>query len=528
MSEGRFNSYSDGRSVSRRMFVKGVGASGISAGLAGCSGDGNQDSSGSQKTDTSGNGEETGAKTGTSSQEEIVLQWASGSDEAEIQDKINDKLHELGVPDNIRVEILGGSNVTDNRLEQYQQWLSSKRPKPDIFEMDSGWTIPFIRRQQLEPVANVLGPDNVGDILEGQVKHTDPIKEMNEDYFDMAVKTVSSRDGTLYGVPLFPDFPTMQYRKDLVENAGYNPEEENWATEGISWKKFSHVTKDALEQSSDVKHGYTFQANIYEGLSCCDFNEFMTSWGGAYFGNPEENLFGPVGDRPITVTEEAVTKSIQMVRTFIHGQSDEHSLDGYAGKIAPEAVLQWGEEPSRKPFTNGDVVMHRNWPYSININGADDKFGEDLGVMPIPWGVTPDEAKYPSTGGNVAALGGWHNVVNKYSPEKRKKAAGKVLAATMTDEWNFWAFEQTMLGWMFPKPRLFETKRAKKIEPLGRHLPTLKVAGENAIARPVTTVWPEQSTKIAQEVNASYAQDKSPSKAMSDLETQLKAIEQSV
>jgi ABC-type glycerol-3-phosphate transport system substrate-binding protein len=292
----------------------------------------------------------------------------------------------------------------------------------------------------------------------------------------------------------------------------------------MDWKQFSKATKEAMDANDAAEMGFTFQADVYEGLSCCDFNEFLTSFGGAYFGNPKKNLFGPVGERPVTVAEQPVVDSLKMVRTFIHGSSAPNTLDGYEGGISPPAVLQWTEEPSRKPFTNGKAVMHRNWPYSININGAEDVFGEDLGVMPIPYGVPESEAKYPMTGGPVAALGGWHVALN---PNAANKAAAlEVIKAFTKPDVQLAMFG--LIGWIPPRPPLLDSSEAKEVPVIGRYVEQLKVAGENAIPRPVTVVWPQESAKIAQEANAAMSGDKSPTKAMTDLKSSLEQIESSV
>lgn len=150
-------------------------------------------------------------------------------------------------------------------------------------------------------------------------------------------------------------------------------------------EKFAQAVKDAMGQS-DVQYGYTFQASTYEGLSCCDFNEFITSWGGAYFGG-RDTLFGPVGNRPVTVNEQPVVDSIRMIRTFINGSQDKHALEGYAGPISPRTVLSWIEDTSLAPFVNGNAIANRNWPYAIT-QSADAHNVENIGVMPIPYGAT--------------------------------------------------------------------------------------------------------------------------------------------
>ncbi|MFH5799227.1 substrate-binding domain-containing protein [Haladaptatus sp. CMAA 1911] len=466
--------------VSRRTFVKAVGVSGTAAGLAGCTSRGKP------------------ANPNT-------IKWAADSDAADAQGEINKALHNAGLSEDIHVEVLAGSSNTDVRQSQYQRWLSANLEEPDILLMDSGWALPFIAREQVLNLSNNL-PEDL-------------LKQVNNDYFEASVQTAKSTNGDLYGVPLFPDFPTMQYRKDLVKKAGFEPDKEKWGTNSISWKKFSKVTKEVQKQN-DMDYGFTFQADIYEGLSCCDFNEFMTSWGGAYFGS-HDNLFGPIGKRPVTVAEDPVIKSIKMIRTFIHGSSAPGTLQGYEGGIAPTAVLSWSEETSRAPFTNKNAVMHRNWPYSIVINGADDVFGKGLGVMPIPYGVKPSEAKYKGTGGPAAALGGWHLTVNPNSP--KRETAFEVIRAMMKSSFKLKMFE--VIGWLPPEPKLLKSKKARQVPVIGRYVDQLRVAGQNAVPRPVTAVWPQESGKVAQQVHAAYANEASPESAMSTLKSQLTQIE---
>jgi len=521
MSGNNTNSDTDS-GVSRRTFVKTAGATGVVASFAGCGG-GNGNGNGGNGNGGNGNGGNGngGNGNGTGNGDgELVVQWAAGQQPAQNSEAINSKLTELGLSENISLDILGGSNITDQRQSRYNQWLNAERPEPTILMADSGWTIPFIARNQFQSLEDMEAyPQSL-------------IDRINDEYFQASVQTAKSPDGVLHGQPLFPDFPTMQYRKDVLREAGYSDSDfDTWTTDPPKWAEFSQITDQAIPElesmmsdSDQSIYGYTFQANAYEGLSCCDFNEFMTSWGGAYFGDPSQNLFANIGDRPITVEEEQVLDSIRMVRTFIHGSDASNTLSSgdYAGGIAPEAVLQWQEEPSRQPFTNGGAVMHRNWPYSININGAEGEFGEDLGVMPIPYAAEPGES-YPMTGGPVAALGGWHLAVNPHAPQERKDAAAEVMEVMAQDEFQLWLFEQ--IGWLPPKSELFTSEAATEVPIMGRYMDSLRVAGENAIPRPVTVLWPQQSERISNQVNAAYAGDASPEDAMSTLADKLEQLE---
>ena len=474
--------------ISRRRFIEAAGASGVAAGLTGYVG-------------------EDGEVAGRVQSQGTTIQWASDQLAKDSEDQITQALHDAGLSEDIQVEILAGA-WGGGRQSQYQQWLSAGREKPDVFMMDTGWTIPFIVRDQIVDLSQELPED--------------AIQTINNDYFQAHVDTATGPNGNLHGVPLFIDLPTMLYRRDLVEDAGYDPGGENWATESMRWQEFSRMVSDVQGQNDDVDYGFTFQAQTYEGLACCTFNEFMTSWGGAYFGNPLENLFGPVGERPITVNEQQVIDSIRMIRTFIHGSDVNQTLGDYAGGISPAAVLQWDEEPSRQPFTSGNAVAHRNWPYAINQSGAEDALGEDLGVMPIPYAVSEDEAQYPGTGGPVAALGGWHMTVNPNSPNR--EASMEVLQAMMEPDFRLALFE--IIGWIPPVPELLETDRAAEVPVMGRYLDQLRVAGENAISRPVTAIWPQQSQRIAQQVNAAYSEGGNPQQLMSELQAQLEQLEQ--
>ncbi|WP_438267100.1 extracellular solute-binding protein [Haladaptatus salinisoli] len=467
--------------VTRRGFVQSVGALG-GLGVAG------------------------GAASTRAARDGTTVQWASNTDFWELSEVFQKALWESGLDRSISLEILPGPAETTEVEQQYTRWLSANLEAPDLLMTDSGWTLDLIVRQQLL---------NLSEHLPGKL-----LKHIEGNYFETSLSTAKGPNGDLYAVPLYPDFPTMLYRKDLVEKAGYDPEGEKWATNSIRWKQFSHVTRDVLDRNRNVPYGFTFQASQYEGLSCCDFNEFMTGWGGAYFGG-RKYLFGPVGKRPITVNEQPTIDSLRMIRTFMNGQRDESALEGYAGGIVPRAVLSWIEDTSLGPFLSGDAVMHRNWPYAILSAGDPSAFGTDLGVMPIPYAVTQQQAKYPGAGGPTAALGGWHVAVN---PNSKKLSETLQVIEAMTQE-HFQLALLRNIGLLPPNRVLFRSKEAKQVPVMGRYLDSLRIAGENAIPRPVTVAWIQESGKIAENVHAVYSGLTSPERGMAELESQLRFIE---
>jgi ABC-type glycerol-3-phosphate transport system substrate-binding protein len=480
MQRDEHGSTGEDRTVSRRQVLKAAGATGAVAGsgLAGCLARG-----------------QSGPNT---------VQFAASKDVKDNKDKIEKELYKAGLSKDIKLDVIAGAAATGARKQQYSRWLSAGLEDPTLFMMDSGWSIPFIVSDQLANISE-LRPNLT--------------KTVQNEYYETFVRAFEGSNGDLFGIPLFPTTGNMLYRKDLVKKAGFQPEKEQWATNPLTWKKFSKVTKETQKQT-DTKYGFSFQANTYEGLSCCDFKEFTGTWGGSYFG-ARENLFGPVNGRPVTVNSDPVLKATRMVRTFIDGD-DKNALDGYAGNIAPRAVLQWTEEPSRKPFSNGNVVMHRNWPYAILAGGSEESFGKDLGVMPIPYAVKEGEAKYSGYGGPTSSLGGWGITLN---PNSSNKEMGLEVMKAMTDR-KFQLFLFETLGWLPPRPKLFDSKRAKQVPVMGRYLDTLKMNLKNSVPRPVTVAWPQESTKIAQKANSAFAGDSAPKQAMNTLADQLEAIEE--
>jgi len=317
----------------------------------------------------------------------------------------------------------------------------------------------------------------------------------------------------------------MHYRKDLVEDAGYDPEGENWATEPLSWEEFAQVAADVWEEHDDLEYAFTTQGDDYEGTSCCTFNEAMTSWGGAYFGD-HSNLFGPVGDRPTTVDEQPVHDTIRMFRSFMYGPDEDETLSGIP-QITTSDIVEFTEEDAREPFTAGDAAFVRNWPYVFAVNaGAADEGNldwdfENHAAMPLPYGVGEGEGAYEGTGGTNHSLGGWHLTVNPNSQRLEDSLA--VLEAFANPEVMLTAFSEG--GYIPPDPSVTQEANPDEVGAIGRFLDTLSVAGQNTVARPVTTAWPDESPLISGEINAAYRGEKTPGEAMADLEESIANIE---
>jgi len=471
--------------VSRRRFLGTAGATGVALSIAGCTGGG-------------GNG-------GGSGPIEITMdgEWV------ELEDQVTEALYDAGLDEDIEIDILPGDFDAGQRQADFTSALDAGRSSPDIFMMDSGWTIPFIVREQVVNLEEELPSETLSFI--------------KDNYLDSAVQTASHPEtGDLHGVPLFPDYPVMHYRKDLVEEAGYDPEGENWATEPMSWQAFAEMAADVWEQNGgedEFTYAFTTQADNYIGTACCTFNEMMTSMGGAYFGD-HGNLFGPVGDRPVTVNEQPVHDTLRMMRSFMRGP-DAENADPDIPKISNTDLVEFTEVPSQEPFISGNAIFNRNWPFVMPDNI--DEFGEGYDVMPLPSGVEEGQGAYEGTGGTAHALGGWHLTLNPNSQNRDRSV--QVLEAFANNDVMRTNFEAG--GYLPPNPEVTASMGADTSE-IGRFLDTLAVAGENTVARPVTIAWPDQEPIVADQIHSVYTGDKSPEEAMGDLEEELQSIEENL
>jgi ABC-type glycerol-3-phosphate transport system substrate-binding protein len=153
--------------VSRRKFL-GAAGTGAAMGVAGCMGGGD-----------GGDGNQ-------------AIQMSMDGEWADAQEPIVQALYDAGLSEDIDVEFLPGDFETGARQTDFTSALDAGRSSPDIFMMDSGWTIPFIVREQLVNLSEEMSSDTLDFV--------------QSDYLSATVSTASHPEsGDLYGLPVFPD-----------------------------------------------------------------------------------------------------------------------------------------------------------------------------------------------------------------------------------------------------------------------------------------------------------------------------------
>ncbi|WP_245180789.1 extracellular solute-binding protein [Haloarcula amylovorans] len=486
--------------ISRRQFVATVGASGLTVGLAGCSNTGSGGDGGGGDGNSGG---------GTSTEnleydgEDVTVEYSTAPLFGNVADMLKETLYSAGLPESIDVKFSTTVWGADDLQSRYNQILSAGRATPDMMLTNFAYTPYFAPREWLLDLTEVFGEETM--------------TELENNYSQVMVDSMRWDSG-LYGIPQFIDIPTIQYRKDLVKEAGYDPEGENWATEPMQWNRFAKVVADTKEQAG-TDDGYTVALNQRNLGSISGYEQLVTN-GGNYFGDMS-NQNGPIGDRPVTINEEQTIQTLRQLRTFMYGSEDEYAIEGLSGNITPSEALGWDTNPSMESFTAGEAVAHRNWSFAIADFGAEEKFGENLGVMPYPYGMSEDEAPYEGAGGSNSKLGGWHLSINPNT--EHLAATVEVIKAMTTDEFYLTIFEE--LGSTPPKPELLGTDRAKNVDVMSRHLDTLQYQANNQFAPPINAVWSAQKSAIGEQFLACLKQQKSPKAAAKAAQDQVKQIE---
>jgi len=258
----------------------------------------------------------------------------------------------------VEVKVLDTPDMATDRLGLYLQFFEAESSKVDVYQIDVIW--PGDLAQHFVDLYKYGGHDYAPN-------HFQPIIENN---------TV---DGELIAIPWFTDAPVLYYRTDLLEEYDFDGPPQTCA-------ELEHMAKAVTEgekKDNPDFWGFVFQGNAYEGLTC-DALEWIASNDGGKIIN---------SDKEITIANENAADILKKVR-------------GWIGTIAPEGVLTFDEEASRKVWQGGNALFMRNWPYAYKLSQSDDSAVKGkFDVTTLPRGK----------GTSSATLGGWQLAVSKYS-----------------------------------------------------------------------------------------------------------------
>ncbi|MCH4562443.1 ABC transporter substrate-binding protein [Halomonas sp. EGI 63088] len=319
------------------------------------------------------------------------------------------------------VDIVSTPNSSTERLSLYQQILSAQSDDIDVMQIDVVW--PGLLANHLLDLNETLGADAA------------------EGHFETIV-TNNTVDGRLVAMPWFTDAGVLYYRKDLLEEYGFEPPE--------TWQELTEIATEIQaaerEAGNDRMWGYVFQGRAYEGLTC-NALEWIASYGG---GSVVDT------DGEITIDNERAAEALDLAATWI-------------GEISPDGALNYTEEEARGIFQSGNAVFMRNWPYAWSLAQSEDSNVRDkVGVVKLPHGADGESA---------ATLGGWNLAVSKYS-EHPELAADLVAFLTGEAEQKRRAIEGAY------NPTLASLYQDEEVLEAVPFFGTLYETFTNAVARP--------------------------------------------
>lgn len=251
---------------------------------------------------------------------------------------------------------------TTDQFGQYRLWLAAGATDIDLYQTDVIWAPQLADHfVDLTEVAKDLAPTHFPSIIESQ--------------------TVN---GKLVALPIFTDAPALYYRKDLLEKYGQAVPK--------TWSELAAAAAVIQEGERAAGmadfHGFVWQGNAYEGLTC-DALEWVKSHGGGQIVEP---------DGTISINNPNAAAALEAAKSWV-------------GTISPEGVLAYQEEEARGVWQTGNAAFMRNWPYAYGLGNGDDSAVKGLfAVTTLPVGKEGD----PS----AATLGGWNVAVSKYSTKQ--------------------------------------------------------------------------------------------------------------
>ena len=248
---------------------------------------------------------------------------------------------------------------TSDQFAQYRLWLAAGTADIDLYQTDVIWAPQLAEHfLDLTDVAKDLAPTHFPSIIQSQ--------------------TVN---GKLVALPIFTDAPALYYRKDLLEKYGVSVPK-TWADLTVA----AQAVQDGERAAGKADfHGFVWQGNAYEGLTC-NALEWVKSFGGGQIVEP---------DGTISINNEKAVMALETVK-------------GWVGTISPAGVLAYQEEEARGVWQTGNAAFMRNWPYAYGLGNGDDSAVKGLfAVTTLPIGAAGDTS--------AATLGGWNVAVSKYS-----------------------------------------------------------------------------------------------------------------
>jgi multiple sugar transport system substrate-binding protein len=428
--------YGRPRGLSRRDFLK-VGGAGLAGaailGAAGC-----------------GGGEQGGA---------TEIYFTSAPDDTGTTEKLVDMFNDKN-KGKYKVIFRPGNADTGQRFDKLRTQMQAGGEDLDVILGDVIWTAQLAESEWISDLSDRFTESQRKEFLPGSVE-------------------AITYEGKTFGMPWFTDTGLLYYRKDLLQESGFDGPPK-------TWDELKQMTLKVREDAG-LKYGFVFQGAAYEG-GVCDGMEFIWTHGGEVL-DPDDPT------RVLVDSPEAIA-----------GLATERSM--ITEGISPEGVTVYKEDESAGAFLNGDAVFLRNWPYVYALVGTSEypKLDpEQVGVSELP---SADGEPGNGTVGDQPLY----------------------ISSTATDPDAAWKFIQFLSAPEQQKIRAVEgaylpTRTALySDQEIQEKVPVVVLAQEalqHTRPRPVSPYYSDMSLEMAEQFNASLSGDISPEEAARTLKEQL-------
>ncbi|HYZ06753.1 MAG TPA: ABC transporter substrate-binding protein [Rubrobacter sp.] len=425
------------RGLSRRDFLK-VGGAGLAGaaflGAAGC-----------------GGGEQGGGAT--------EIYFTSAPDASGTTEKLIDMFNDKN-KGKYKVIFRQGNSDTGQRFDKLRTQMQAGGEDLDVILGDVIWTAQLAESGWISDLSDRFTESQRKEFLPGSVE-------------------AITYKGKAFGMPWFTDTGLLYYRKDLLQESGFNGPPK-------TWDELKQMTRKVRENAG-LKYGFVFQGAPYEG-GVCDGMEFIWTHGG--------EVLDPNDPTKVLVDSPEAIAGLATERSMI------------TERISPEAVTVYKEDESAGAFLNGDAVFLRNWPYVYALVGTSDYpelKPEQVGVSELPSadgepgnGTVGDQPLYiSSTAKDPDAT--WKFIQFLTAPEQQKiRAVEGAYLPTRT--------------------ALYSDPEIQEKVPV---VPLAQEALQHTRPRPVSPYYSDMSLEMAEQFNASLSGDISPEEAARTLKEQL-------
>lgn len=370
---------------------------------------------------------------------------------------------EASHPD-ISVEIVSVSSVPNEAFQTYSTMFSAQDDSLDVIGVDPSWPYHMAKAGWIAPIDPLM---------------TDEQREDLGDFND-AVLGTNIIEGELVAIPLYADALMLYYRKDLLEQYGFEPP--------TTWTELRQQAETILAGENDPNlSGYIYQAAQIEGLTC-NFVNFLSGTGGQILS----------ADGEVVVDEAEALAALQFMTELVQ--------DG----ISPRSIVTHNPNDDRIQFENGQAIFMNNWPFAMNsYMNPDSPIHGKVGVTRMVGHTEP----------GAATLGATSIAINNFSPHKEE--AWEFVRFLTSYEWNL---ERAVRAGLLPaRESVWDSPRLAEENP---GLLEMRSGAQYLIARP-TTQSPHYlriSDAVQRNVSAALLGEMAPTAALTTMAGEISGI----